>query len=79
MEDSTSAIKSAFNYRGIAISDFASAIEINWGESPNIQVERISLKTATGQLTGSAVLNGMKPMLKAQLVGGSNLSELLPL
>ena len=68
--------KSAFNYRGIAISDFASDIDINWSDSPNIQVEQISLRTATGELTGSAVLNGMKPMLKAQLAGGSNLSEL---
>ena len=68
--------KSAFNYRGIAISDFASDIDINWSDSPNIQVEQISLRTATGELTGSAVLNGMKPMLKAQLAGSSNLSEL---
>ena len=68
--------KSAFNYRGIAISDFASDIDINWSDSPNIQVEQISLRTATGELNGSAVLNGMKPMLKAQLAGGSNLSEL---
>ena len=68
--------KSAFNYRGIAISDFASDIDINWSDSPSIQVEQISLRTATGELTGSAVLNGMKPMLKAQLAGGSNLSEL---
>ena len=68
--------KSAFNYRGIAISDFASDIDINWSDSPNIRVEQISLRTATGELTGSAVLNGMKPMLKAQLAGGSNLSEL---
>ena len=68
--------KSAFNYRGIAISDFASDIDINWSDSPSIQVEQISLRTATGELTGSAVLNGMKPILKAQLAGGSNLSEL---
>jgi hypothetical protein len=39
-------------------------------------LEQISLQTATGELSGSAVLNGEQPKLKAQLAGGSNLSEL---
>ncbi|MGA0246557.1 MAG: AsmA-like C-terminal region-containing protein [Schleiferiaceae bacterium] len=68
--------KSAFNYRGIAISDFSSTIKVNWKDVPSISIENISLKTSTGTLTGNALLSGEYPELNAQIAGGSNLSEL---
>ena len=69
-------IGSAFAYNGIAISDFGANVDIVWDEVPSISVENIALKTTTGELRGSASLDGKKPLLSAQLEGGSNLSEL---
>ena len=68
--------KSAFNYRGIAISDFSSSIKVNWKNVPSISIENISLKTSTGALTGNVLLSGEYPELNAQIARGSNLSEL---
>jgi hypothetical protein len=71
--------KSAFHYKGIAISDFSSSIKVHWNDVPSINIDTISLKTSTGELTGSALLSGKQPELNAQLAGGSNLSELFAL
>ena len=69
-------VGSAFSYKGIAISDFGANIDILWDDVPSISIENIALKTTTGELRGTASLGGSKPLLSANLEGGSNLSEL---
>ena len=67
---------SAFSYKGISISDCSASVDILWDDVPSINIENIALKTTTGELRGSASLDGKKPLLSANVEGGSNLSEL---
>ena len=68
---------SAFSYKGIPflIADCQRWYSLG-RDVPNINIENIALKTATGELRGSASLDGKKPLLSANIEGGSNLSEL---
>ncbi|HCP41657.1 MAG TPA: hypothetical protein DIT65_07670, partial [Cryomorphaceae bacterium] len=69
-------IGSAFSYKGITISDCRASVVILWEDVPSINIENITLKTTTGELRGSASMDSKKPLLSANLEGGSNLSEL---
>ena len=70
--------RASFTYGtpAIEIRDFTGDVRINWGAEKSIFVGPFNALTKTGELEGTARIEGHRPVLSASLQGGSNLSEL---
>jgi len=65
-----------FTYNGFEVLDYQGTVQIDWGSSKAVLIPELHLKTSTGEVNGSISIQGERPKMKANLKGGSNLSEL---
>lgn len=60
----------------LRLTSFTGDGQLRWGEEKSVRLDRLVAKTKTGEIQGSLSLDGREPVLRTQLRGSSDLSEL---